>query len=78
MSKSDDHYEGALLEELKHTMQLILEGTSALAGVPKRLAAIESKFDALLSEHVSMRVVIKDQSKTLHNHETRLTKLETA
>ncbi len=45
MSKDTDHYEGAVLEDIRDKITLLLEATSQLKDVPKRLASIESQLD---------------------------------
>ncbi|HTE21575.1 MAG TPA: hypothetical protein VK674_00865 [Candidatus Limnocylindria bacterium] len=76
MSKKDDDYTAALLEELRDQNRRILEAVTALIGVPDRLQTIESKIDGLHDDRVATKAAVKDQSRQVHNHERRITVLE--
>ena len=78
MSKSKDHYEGALLEEFRDQMKFVIEALKALKDVPADIKQIKADLAEMNQWKFAAKEVIKDQSKTLNNHETRLTKLETA
>ena len=78
MSKSNDHYTGALLEDINHKFDLVLEAISPLSGVPDHLSSLETKVDNLIGINMATQAALKDFSAQVHGHETRLTTLETA
>jgi len=78
MSQSNDHYQGVLLEELREQMKFVIEALKALKDVPADIRQIKADMAEMKQWKFVAKEVIKDQSKTLNNHETRLTKLEIA
>ncbi|HZL07670.1 MAG TPA: hypothetical protein VFC50_00560 [Candidatus Dormibacteraeota bacterium] len=78
MSHSSDHYQGVLLEELREQMKFVIEALKALKDVPADIKQIKADMAEMKQWRFVAKEVIKDQSKTLNNHETRLIKLETA
>ena len=77
MGKTDDHYQGALLEEINHRLQLLQEALEPFKTLHHDLRQIKNRQDKTDDWNDIAKLVIKDQSKTLNNHETCLTKLET-
>ena len=78
MTKATGHYEGALLEEINNRLKLVQEALDAFKTVPDDVRGIKERQDKTDTWSDVAKSVIKSQSKTLNNHETRLTKLETA
>ncbi|MDB5164607.1 MAG: hypothetical protein JWL89_233 [Candidatus Saccharibacteria bacterium] len=77
MSK-DNHYDGILAEELRDQFRLILEALTALKDVPADIKRIKESVVDLEEWRELAKLVIRDQNKTLNNHEIRLGNLEAA
>lgn len=78
MKISDNHYMGALLEEINDRLKGIEEGLEGLKNVPADVKVLKDKFASMEDWQDIAKLVIKDQSTTLNDHETRLTRLEAA
>jgi hypothetical protein len=78
MGKATSHYEGALLEEIIHRLKLVQEALGAFKTMPADVGQLKKDMVGVRSDLTVMKAVLTDQSKTLNNHGTRLTKLETA
>lgn len=65
------HYEGALLEDINHKFDAILEGQQSLANVPRKLDDIDERLGRVESDVKAIKAVIT-------NHEGRIIRLETA
>lgn len=79
MGNSDgdtDHYEGALLEEIREMFKAIQEGQDAMAAVPSQIASIEENIVVIKSEIEAIKAVVRIHSKDIDNHEVQITKLE--
>jgi hypothetical protein len=76
MKKPNDHYTGILLEEINDRLQGIEEGLGDLRDIKTDIRELKERFDGIDDWSDVAKLVIKDHSKTLNNHETRLTKLK--
>jgi septal ring factor EnvC (AmiA/AmiB activator) len=68
-----DHYEGALLEEVNQKIDRLAE---ALADVPTKLTSIDGRLSGVEDELKVIRAAVIDQSRELHDHESRIMRLE--
>ena len=73
---NDSHYEGALLEDVNHKFDVILEYLGPLASVPSDVAQLKTDMGDVKADVKTIKAVITNQSSQLNNHETRITKLE--
>lgn len=71
-------YAGALTEELRDQLKLIMEALQALKTVPANIAAIKAELLRINHKDSIFELVIQDQSRLLNNQKNRLTKLEAA
>jgi acetone carboxylase gamma subunit len=78
MRKSDSHYAGLLWEEINERLKLIQEVLSGFKDMQADVKHMKERLDKVDDWHDVAKLVIKDHSKVLNNHQTRLTKLETA
>jgi uncharacterized protein (UPF0335 family) len=78
MSNNDDHYTGALLEDMNDNYGKILEMLSLLSGVPADIKEVNERLKNVEQDVKVIKHVVRDHSKTLHNHEHRLARLELA
>jgi hypothetical protein len=81
MGDNNDHYQGAILEDIQDKMQRVLEGVAALSGVPGRLTAIEIRLDQVeeqLTVLPAIKAAITEMNADLRDHEDRITRLERA
>lgn len=73
-----DHYEGALLEEVRDNLKLLAEGMSGLKttvdDISDRLAGVEQQTVLI----PSIKAAITDQSRQLADHEDRIIGMEHA
>lgn len=69
MSDKNDHYEGALLEEMDHKLDALLEGQQSLAQVPGDPAQLKDGMTVVKADIKTIKAVIT-------NHEGRITRLE--
>ena len=77
MDKASDNYNGFLLEELGEQLKFIIEALKALKHVPAELKRLNAKLDRMNARQDLSDLVIRDVSKTVNNHERRITHLET-
>ena len=75
---AQDNYAGVLWEEMNERIKLIQESLVVFKDVPADIAQMKADLAEMKQWKFVVKEVIKDQSKTLNNHEVRLTKLETA
>lgn len=73
---TDDHYTGALLEDINHKLTAIMEGQAPMAGVPAQLERIDSRLARVEDDVKTIKAAIKDQSTDQRSHAKRLAKLE--
>ncbi len=80
MSDSDntDHYQGALLEEIREEIHAIHEGQAALTPLPAAVARLQEDMDEVKADVRTIKLVVTSNSSRLTDHESRLTKLEGA
>lgn len=78
MTKKSTHYDSVLAEDLREQLKFIIEALKALAGVPAELKQMREELKRSNDRHDLSELVVKHQSKTLNNQETRIGKLETA
>ena len=76
MSSNNSHSNSALLEEINDRLKKVQESLYDLKDIRKDTKRIKKDITGLKDWSDIARLVIKDQSKTLNNHETRLTSLE--
>lgn len=78
MDKANDSYSGFLHEDLHEQLKLIMEALKALKHVPAELKRINAKLDRMNARQDLSDLLIRDISKTVNNHERRITHLETS
>ncbi len=74
----DDNYIGVILEEIRDQNKAVLEAAGDMQDKVARIPIIEAGVDALKSDVAVIKVVVKDISRQLNNHELRITRLEAA
>ena len=74
--KQQDHYEGALLEDMQSDIKLILEVVIPLAGLPAQLRKVDERLQIVEADVKIIKKVVTAHSKQLNNHETRILALE--
>ena len=67
----NDHYVGALLEDINHKFDAIMEGQQAMASVPDDIAQLKNDMFDVKNDMRAITAVAKD-------HDKRLVGLETA
>ncbi len=72
----DDHYEGAILEEIRDQNKAILEGLAPLLPMSRVVDQLKEDVAELKIDVKAIKAVITDHSGQLNNHETRITQLE--
>ena len=75
-NSNDDDRISFVLEHLEDQLKAILEGQSALAGVPIQLQNIDDRLGRVEDDVKAIKVAVTDQTQQLNNHETRITDLE--
>jgi chromosome segregation ATPase len=75
---NDDHYEGALLEEIRDQNKAILEGLQPLPKIAKDIGKLQEDVETLKNDMQAVKAIAKDHSHQLDGHEDRLTQLEAA
>lgn len=80
MTGSDDtsHYQGALLEDINHKFDVILEYLAPLASLPRDVSQLKDDVSQLKTDVATIKLVVTGQSSQLKNHEGRITTLEQA
>jgi hypothetical protein len=66
---NNDHYEGALLEDMNHKFDVILEYLTPLASVPSDVAQLKDDMTVVKADIKTIKAVVT-------NHEGRITKIE--
>ncbi|HET7060146.1 MAG TPA: hypothetical protein VFH99_02415 [Candidatus Saccharimonadales bacterium] len=64
-----NHYEGALLEEIRDDIKTVLEGQQSMAHVPSDLAQLKDDMTVVKADIKTIKAVVT-------NHEGRITKIE--
>lgn len=77
MSKNDDHYEGALLEDMNDKYTKLLEIIGMLGSLPAQVAEINRRTKKMEQDIQVIKHVVTSHSDQLHDHEKRITALET-
>lgn len=75
---NDDHYVGALLEDINHKFDALMEGQQAMASVPGDIAQLKSDMFDVKNDIAAIKAVAKDHEKMIKNHDKRLIRLESA
>ena len=75
MVQEDDYY-GFLGEELNERLKAIQEGLEPLKSMQGDLRDIKERMDNFDDWKDLQKAILKDLSKTVNNHEARITKLE--
>ena len=78
MSQKDHYYDGILNEDLREQLKYIIEALRALSGVPAELKQMRKEMKRFNDRQDLSDLVVKHQSATLNDHESRLGRLETA
>lgn len=65
MRDKDDinHHCGALLEDINHKFDAIMEGQQAMAHLPKKVDQIDDRLQRVESDVTVIKLAVKDQSK---------------
>lgn len=71
-----DHYEGAVLEDIRDQLAAILESQQLLKDVPRDIAIVKEDITEIKSDLQAIKAAVKDHSKQFDNHEDRITTLE--
>ncbi|HVX23794.1 MAG TPA: hypothetical protein VG992_00410 [Candidatus Saccharimonadales bacterium] len=69
-------YDGFLAEDLREQLKTIMEMLDPLTVLPAKIDYINERLDRMEEDNRLFKLVIKDLSETVNNHETRLIKLE--
>lgn len=77
MSESDAKYFSMILEEIRDQNKVLLEAFSGMRDELNRLPKRE-EFDELKQDVKVIKATVTDLSGQVSNHETRITRLETA
>jgi hypothetical protein len=78
----NDHYDGVLLEDINHKVDMILESQAALAtsmelgAVDERLIRVETNVEIIKRVVTEHSTSIKQQNNRLNSHNKRITTLE--
>jgi wobble nucleotide-excising tRNase len=72
---SDDHYAGALLEDIDSKLDLILESQATLA-TSHELKAIDERLTRVEDNVELIRRVVTETNRDVKNHENRISDLE--
>ena len=75
MKDNNDHYDGAILEDIQDQVRRLAE---TLAEVPSKVRAIDERLVDVEADVKVIKAAVTDQSQQLHNHEDRITHLEQA
>ncbi|MEK7059916.1 MAG: hypothetical protein AAB971_04135 [Patescibacteria group bacterium] len=78
MKRSEDHYQGALLEEMNERFKLIMEILVPLRDVPADIKEIKEVIAEMQADNRMFKYYMKESGGILSNHEMRLTDLEAA
>jgi hypothetical protein len=80
MAEEKDHYEGALLEEVRHqqgvTLEYVLGMREDMKVIKKDISTIKKSVQDIKAEQRYMRTMHSDKNRRLDNHEVRITRLE--
>ncbi len=76
MADQNDHYTGALLEELNGRMKLVMEALEPLKSMQSDIKELKEYMIKANKRQDLSDLVIRHQRATLNNHESRLNKLE--
>lgn len=68
-------YQGVISEDIQHRIQRLAE---AMADVPAKVTSIDERLAIVESDMKVVKAAVTDQSGVLHDHETRITQLESA
>lgn len=71
-----DNYTGALLEDIDHKIDLILEAQAALTGVPQKINEIDARLIRVEGDVKVIKKVVTEHSRELRDHYKRITTLE--
>jgi hypothetical protein len=65
MSRNDntDHYVGALLEDINHKFDILVEGQASMAHVPRKLDDIDDRLKTVELDVKTIKLAVKDQGK---------------
>jgi peptidoglycan hydrolase CwlO-like protein len=81
----NDHYEGALLEDINHKLDAIMEGQQAMASLPGDVAQLKEDMSDVKNDLEAIKAVAREHSELLSEHtlsllghDRRLTRLEAA
>lgn len=70
------NYTDVLLEDMNSKFDTILEIVTPLVQLPQQIRELREDIDEIKSDMMVIKVVAKDHSSWLKNHEVRLTKVE--
>lgn len=76
MSNPDDNYIGMVLEDIRDQNRKVLEAVGAMQEQVSKIPGIEAKLDDLTADVKVIKAAVTDQSRQLHDHEPRITRLE--
>ncbi|PIR86101.1 hypothetical protein COU14_00725 [Candidatus Kaiserbacteria bacterium CG10_big_fil_rev_8_21_14_0_10_44_10] len=68
-------HQGVISEDIQHHIQRLAE---AMADVPAKVTSIDERLANMESDMKVVKAAVTDQSGVLHDHETRITQLESA
>jgi len=73
---SDDHYEGAMLEEMRDNFKALAEAISGLYPLHDKVDRIDGRLQHIEEDVHVIKLVLTDHSGKLRGHEDRLIKIE--
>ena len=68
-------HQGVISEDIQHQVQRLAE---AMAEVPATVQKLSADVDELKTDMKVVKAAVTDQSGVLHDHESRITQLESA
>jgi hypothetical protein len=71
-----DDYTAAILEDVKHKFDTIIDGQTLLAPMSQKLNDVEERLIRVEGDVKIIKKVVTSHSRELRDHEHRITKLE--
>ncbi len=78
MNRQDDHYMGALVEDMYDKITKIMEILSIMAPLPAQVKKLSEDVDEIKADVKVIKHVVTSHSKELKDHDHRIKVLETA
>ena len=78
MGDNNDHYEGALLEEIRDDVRRLAEAVGGLSELPERVRVMDERLMGVEDDVKAIKAAVTDMNADLRDHEHRITHLERA